>query len=833
MRSIWQDVRLGFRMLTRKPMVTLIAVVTLGLGIGSTTAVFTYLDQYLFHPYMYEDQDILVRVDGYDKKRGRRTGVLYPPDYLDIEENQTVFEMMGAFRFSSRTTPSSGGLEEFQVVEVSSGMFPVLGVQPLLGRWFTPQECRRGGDDVALLNYSYWRDRFGFDRDILGKEIQLNDRFHKIIGVMPAGFFNGPRIYLPLVFTDQELSDQARSGQFGIVQSWAKLKPGVSLEQAQANMTAIAASLEQQHPSTNKDRSVEIFRPKDRDRKRFTDRAVYFVLPALFVILIVCANVAHLQLTRVVDRQKEVAVRASMGAGRWHIVRQFLTENLILAVIGGGLGILVAYVGLDAILAIDPDRSYSRLEYIAVDRNALYFAVGLACLTGILFGLAPAWIGSRANLSNVLKESSTHTSPASAGKRLRQGLIVSEIALTTILLVGAGLMLRGLWQATRMKLGFDTNVITAHTRAPADRALGSMGGFQNPEEVRAKPVAFMDQALARLRALPGVQSVAGVGLSSILAGFEPTIPIQSASTAGGDEGQTIVAFRIVTTDFFRTFSIPMLRGRDFEEHDGAGSAPVAIVSESLARELFPDRNPLGERIGSPLDRGDKEAPELLQIIGIVGDIRWSPLPSDPDPPELYLSFAQFPSLDVSFALRAKQGPDFIVKPARAEIMALNQNDSLTGLVTIDEEFKRIIRRQSLFPAVMISFASIAVLLAAVGIYGLTSYAVSQRTQELGIRMAMGAQRGDIMGMVIRQGCRVGALGIVLGALGSWGLIHVLRSELTEAQLRQANLTSIDLMTCVVVVLFLGLVSFTANYLPARRATRVDPLTALRYESPCS
>ncbi len=829
MRSIWQDVRLGFRMLTRKPMVTLIAVVTLGLGIGATTAVFTYLDQYLFHPYMYKDQDILVRVDGYDKKRGRRTGVLYPPDYLDIEKNQTVFEMIGAFRFRTRRTPSPEGLEEFQVSEVSSGMFPVLGVQPVLGRWFTPEECRRGGDDVALLSYSYWRDRFGFDRDILGKEIQLDGRFHKIIGVMPAGFFQGPRAYLPLVFTDQELSDQARSGQFGRIQSWAKLKPGVSLEQAQANMTAIAASLEQQHPSTNKDRSVEIFRPKDRDRKRFTDRAVYFVLPALFVILIVCANVAHLQLTRVVDRQKEVAVRASMGAGRWRIVRQFLTENVILAVIGGGLGILVAYVGLDAILAIDPDRSYSRLEYIAVDRNALYFAVGLTCLTAILFGLAPAWIGSKVNLSNVLKESSTRTSAATAGKRLRQGLIVSEIALTTMLLVGAGLMLRGLWQAARMKVGFDTNVITAHTKAPAGRAIGSMSGFQNPEEVRSKTVVFMDQALARLRALPGVQSVAGGGLSSILAGFEPTIPIQSVSTARGDEGQTIVAFRIVTPDFFRTFSIPVLRGRVFEERDRAGSAPVAVVSESLARELFPDRNPLGERIGPPLDPGDKEAPEPLQIIGIVGDIRWSPLPSDPDPPELYLSFAQFPSLDVSFALRAEQGADFIVKPARAEIMALNQNDSVTGLVTIDEEFKRIIRRQSLFPAVMIVFASIAVLLAAVGIYGMTSYAVSQRTQELGIRMAMGAQRGDIVGMVIRQGCWVGGLGIVLGALGSWGLIHVLRSELTEAQLRQAGLTSVDLMTCAVVVFFLGLVFITANYLPARRATKVDPMTALRYE----
>lgn len=829
MKSIWQDVQLGFRMLTRKPMVTLIAVVTLGLGIGATTAVFTYLDQYLFHPYMYKDQDILVRVDGYDKKRGRRTGVLYPPDYLDIEKNQTVYETIGAFRFSSRTTPSSDGLEEFQVSEVSSGMFPVLGVQPVLGRWFTPQECRRGGDDVALLNYSYWRDRFGFDRDILGKEIQLNDRFHKIIGVMPAGFFNGPRVYLPLVFTDQELSDPARSGQFGLVQSWAKLKPGVSLEQAQANMTAIAASLEQQHPSTNKDRSVEIFRPKDRDRKRFTDRAVYFVLPALFVILIVCANVAHLQLTRVVDRQKEVAVRASMGAGRWRIVRQFLIENVILAVIGGGLGILVAYISLDAILAIDPDRSYSRLEYIAVDRNALYFAVGLACMTGILFGLAPAWIGSKANLSNVLKEGSTRASAATAGHRLRQGLIVSEIALTTMLLVGAGLILRGLWQAAQMKVGFDTNVITAQTRVPTGRVRSHMADYQNPEAVRAKSVAFMEQALKRLRTLPGVQSVAGGATGSMSVRFEFTTPIQSASAAGDQQDQTSGAIRYVTPDFFRTFSIPVLRGRDFEERDGAGSAPVAVVSESLARELFPDRNPLGERIRFVHDPRGKEAAVPWQIIGIVGDIRWSPFPSDPDPPDLYLSFAQNPYPYVSFALRAEQGPDFIVKPARAEIMALNQNIPVRGLVTLDEELTRAIRRQSLFPAVMIAFASIAVLLAAVGVYGLTSYAVTQRTQELGIRMALGAQRGDIMGMVIRQGCWLGGLGIVLGALGSWGLIHVLRSELTEAQLRQASLTSVDLTTCVVVVLFLGLVSFTANYLPARRATRVDPLTALRYE----
>ena len=823
-----QDVGYGLRMLRRSPGFTVVTVVTLAVGIGSTTAIFTYLD-HLLHPFIYKDQDILVRVDGYNKKEGRRTRVLYPPDYLDLEKNQRVFEKMGAFRTGRRMTLLSEGSEEILVSELTSDMLPVLGVQPVLGRWFTPDECRGGHDNVALLHYTYWRDRFGSDSDALGKEIQLNDRIYKIIGVMPPGFFNSPRVHVPLVFTDEERSDRARSGQFGIVQSWAKLKPGVSLEQAQTNMTTIAAGLEERYPNTNADRGIEIYRPSDLEREKFGDQAAYFVLPALFVILIVCANVAHLQLTRAADRQKEVGVRAALGAGRRRLIRQFLTENLILAGLGGGLGVLVAYVGLDAILAINPDRSYSRFEYIAVDQNALYFAVGLSSITGLLFGLAPAWIGTKTKLNNILNEGSTRSSLGATGKRLRQALVVSQIALTTVLLVGAGLMMRNLWQVQRIRSGFDGSVVTAYSVAPSVQARAPMFGFENREEMQSKSATFMNQALDKLRALPGVQSVAGAHHISLIGGYEPTMPITPAGGSGNGGGQTTVAHRFVTHDFFQTLSIPVLQGRVFGEEDRVGSERVAIISESLAKSLFPDRSPLGESIVRVRNPRDREPPRPHRIIGVVADVRWSPLPTDPDLPELYLSFAQNPFPIVAFALRTEEGPDRIAGPVRSELQALNQSQPVTGLITLNEALTNKVRSESLFPAVMITFALIAVLLAAVGIYGLTAYSVAQRTQELGIRMALGARRRQIIGMVIRQGFTLSGLGIVLGALGSWGLVHLLRSELTEVQLRKAGLISVDLLTCVAVLLFLTLVSIAANYLPARRATRVDPMTSLRYE----
>ena len=825
MRAIWQDIQLGFRMLGKKPMVTLIGVVTLALGIGATTAVFTYLDQYLFHPYLYKDQDILVRVD-LNRPNGRRAS-LSALDFLDIKRDNDVFDLMGGFNYRRVITRGANGTEEVAAWFVTEEMFPVLGVQPVLGRWFRPEEMQTGKDNVAILNYSYWRDRFAFDPQVLGKTVRLDDRIHTIVGVMPPSFFVGGRFYLPLVFTDEQLSEQARGARFML--SWAKLKPGVSAEEAQSQVSTIVARLAADYPQTNKEIVAHVFRPKDRDRKRFADQAAYYVLPAFFVILIVCANVAHLQLTRAADRQKEVAVRAAMGASRWRIARQFLIESVILAVIGGGLGILVAYVGLDAILAVIPDRSYSRLEYIAVDQNALYFAVGLSCVTGIVFCLAPALIGSKTKLDSVLKEGTTRASAATGGRRLRRVLIVSEIALTTVLLVGAGVMLRSLWQSARMQVGYDTSVITAYTRTISIQALRSRTAPPNPEEMGPKTVTFMDQALEKLRALPGVRSVAGASQASMQAGYEFAMPVQPASATGDEEDRTDAVFRFVTPDFFRTLSIPVLRGRVFDAQDGASSAPVAVISERLAKDLFPDRNPLGERIVRVRRPQEKEDPEPWQIVGIVGDIRWSPIPENPDPPELYVSFAQNPMPFVAFALRTDGGPSMIAKPVRETLLALNNDESVTGLTTLDEGLLTVIRRQSLFPAVMITFASIALLLAAVGIYGLTSYSVSQRTQELGILMVLGAQRGDIVGMVIRQGIRLGGLGIVLGALGSWGLIHVLQSELTEVQLRRAGLTSVDLTTCVAVVLFLGLVSVAANYLPARRATRVDPMTALRYE----
>ena len=677
-------------------------------------------------------------------------------------------------------------------------------------------------DNVALLNYSYWRDRYAFDPDILGKEIQIEDRFRKIIGVMPRGFFNNPYVYLPLVFNDEELGEPGRAGRMRIVQSWAKLKPGVTLEQAQANMTAIASGLEERYPTTNIDRGVEIYHPIDRDRKRFANEAVYYVLPALFVILIVCANVAHLQLTRAADRQKEVAVRAAMGAGRWRIVRQFLIENVMLAVVGGALGVFVAYVGLDALLAIDPDRTYSRLEFIEVDLNALYFTVGLSCLTGVLFGLAPAWIGSKTKLNHVLKEGSTRTSTAAGGRRLRQVLIVSEVALTTMLLVGAGLMLRSLWQAARLQMGYDTSVITVTTEL-------ANSGWKNREDASRASTAFMDASLEQLRALPGVRSATGAASYSLNVHARGWMGIQPASGVVGEEDRKSVEPKYVAPGFFRTMGIPILRGRGFEGGDGPGSPPVAVISELLAREMFPSENPLGKRITRPPYRGETEPPEPWQIVGVVGDIRWSPIPGDPDYPDLYTPFAQQAQPSVAFALQIEGDPSMLAQPVRECLLALNQNMPVEGFSTLNEQLLNRIRQESLFPAVMITFAGIAVLLAAVGIYGLTSYAVSQRTQELGIRMALGAQRGDIVGMVIRQGMGLGVVGIALGAFGSWGLIRLLQSELDERQLREAGLTSVDLTTSVLVVLFLAAVSVAANYLPARRATRVDPMTALRYE----
>ena len=808
MGDLWQDVRYGARVLLKSPGFTLVAAVALALGVGATTAIFSVMNAVLWRPLPFKEADRLVMIWMDNRRLGMHEDIHSYPNYLDYRGQNTTFANLSVFYTQGFNLTGAGEPERVVGSAATASFFDVMGTQPALGRAFTEEEDQNGRDMVVVLGHGLWQRRFGGDPKIVGQNVSLNGRPRTVVGVMPAGFaFPSKEIDLWVPLAPDQQTAQLRS-TFWLTMV-GRLKPGATIEQARAEMGNISARLEQQYSEYMGGYGVNLVALHTQVVGRVRP-ALFVLLGAVgFVLLIACANVANLLLARAASRSRELAVRAALGAGRARIVRQLLTESVLLALVGGLGGALVAVWGLDVLKSLAPADT-PRLDQIGVDARVFGFAFGLSCLTALVFGLAPALQSSKPDLNETLKEGGRSNTTGVRGRRLREWLVVSEIALTLVLLVGAGLLLKSFMRLQEFNLGYKPEgVLTARVSLPRAR-------YDKP----AKVGAFYEQLTERLRNSPGVEGVAAVG--TVLLSNTPNSTIFTIEGRPNPPAAERVEIPLdpVTPDFFKVMGTPLVRGRFFDARDKDGVQPVAIVNETFARRFFPNEDPLGRRFiyGDPSPDND----QWLTIVGVVGDMKRTDFNSEVRP-ETFYPHAQGPSNSMMLVVRGAGGDAAsLAGLVRSQVRALDPDQPVFGVRTMEEQLAER-RAQHRFNMILLAvFAGLALVLAAVGLYGVMAYSVTLRTHELGVRMALGARAADVFRLVIGRGMLLAALGVGCGLLASLVLTRVMSSLLY-------GVSATDPVTFGGVALALAAVALAACYLPARRATKVDPMNALRYE----
>lgn len=804
MDTLWHDLRYGVRMLAKNPGFTTVAVLALALGIGANTAVFSVVNAVLLRPLPLTEPDRLVWMwgDGI-RQQGNGRGSISPPDFLDFREQNQSFERLAAFQNSPFNLTGAGEPERVNGVRVSAGFFETLGVRPMHGRTFVTEEEQDGRGQVAVIGYGLWQRRFGGDPSLVGKTISLNGNSFTVIGILPLGF-QFPRdeveLWAPITFRVQPTSVR----RFHFLRPIARLKPGVSLAQAQAEINAITVRLEQQYPDSNTNYGARLVLLPEQIVGDLRPTLWMLVAAVAFVLLIACANVANLLLARAATRQKEIAIRSALGAGRWRVVRQLLTESVALGLGGGLLGFLIAWWGVKLLVALGPSN-IPRLREVTVDGRVLGFTLAVSLLTGMLFGLVPALQASRSGLGETLKEGSRGSTGLS-GRLVRGALVVSEIALALVLLVGAGLMLKSFLRLTQIDPGFQAvNTLTMQI------------GLTQARYADAPPrAAFFQQLLPRLAALPGVRHTGAVSQLPMSGQNNDTwftVEGRPAVSAGDRLGANQ---RVVSPDYFRALGIPLIKGRYFTERDTTTAPNAIIISQTFASQVFPNEDPIGKRL--TVDFGQ---PWTGEIVGIVGAIRHAGLSIEPWR-EMYFPHAQTPVGGMNLVVRAAGDPTILASAIKSEVQALDKDLPLYNVRTMETVVSDTVA-QPRFRALLLGiFAAVALILAAVGIYGVMSYYVTQRTHEIGIRMALGAQRRDVLRLVVGQGMVLAVSGVGIGLAAAFALTRWIATLLYQVR-------ATDPMTFAVISLLLAFVALLACYLPARRATKVDPMVALRYE----
>ncbi len=804
MSGLTKDLAYGVRSLWKRPGFTAIAVITLALGIGANTAIFSVVNAVLLKPLPYDDPERIVWL--WDTQPQLATTPTSLPDFLGWKEQNRSFEHLAAFISGNMFLDAGDGTTDTRVGLVTPELFSVFHVNPILGRTFTNEETLPGRFRVAVLSHSMWQSRFGSDPNISGRTIQLSGAAFTIIGVMPAGFSYPDRAQLwrPLPIDPAKLDPGPH--YLNVV---GRLKPEVTLAQAQADMSTIAARLSQQHREKNAGHGVKLER-LTKVVVGDVSLALYVMLGAVgFVLLIACANLANLMLARVGARQREIAVRTALGASRLRIVRQLLTESIMLALAGGAAALLLAIWTVSWIVSLSAD-TIPRVHEISVDPRVAGFTLLVSVVTGVLFGLAPALQVSRPDLTDALKESGRSTAGLRKN-RLRSALVISEVALSLVLLVGAGLMIRSFAKLTQVDPGFDpARVMTLGV---------TLLRSKYPEDERV--AQLYSQILERAAAVPGVVS----------AGAITDVPLTGSNTSDSftiegrppiaKEAEPSTEYHVVTPRYFEAMGIPILSGRDFAHTDTKKSPNVVVINDAFARRHFAGDNPLGHRLKL---QGQERDP--LLIVGVVGNVRQLGLDAQP-PPEVFVPFLQDPLSEtyqrsMTIVARTKSDPGAIAGPLRAAVTSLDKSLPVYALKPMTEYLRDSLARRRFNLILITVFSCVALALAAVGIYGVISYGVTQRTHEMGIRMALGASPRDVLQLVVRQAMMLALGGVGIGLLAAWGLTRLMKSLLF-------NVGATDPLTFVAIAVLMTLIALLACVVPARRATKVDPLVALKYE----
>jgi putative ABC transport system permease protein len=805
MNTLLQDLRYGLRVLAKSPAFTAVAVLVTALGIGANTAIFSVVNAVLLRPLPYTHPEQLVRVLTLDKKRGGTDPDQSYLNFADLRAHNNVFESLAAYSDAGATLTGAGAPERVFGMDASADLFRVLGVSAQLGRTFAPED-ERPGSAVVVISDGAWRRRFGSDPQAVGRQITLGGKPKTIIGVLPADFqfpFSDqqPEYFGP--YNPEGGMEKQRGAYY--LRVIGRLKDGVSVRQAEEEMRADFAALEQQYPDANDGQGVSLVSAHEDLVGNMRPTLLILLGAVGFVLLVACANVANLQLARASGRGREMAIRMALGAGRRRVVRQLLTESVLLSALGGAAGLVLAAWGVSLITGFVPS-DIPRVREAGLDPLVLSFTLAASVVTGVVFGLAPALQSSKVDLNESLKEGGRGTTDGRARSRVRSLLIVSEVALSLVLLVGAGLLIKSFVKLRNTSPGFDPRgVLTADVSLPSVR-------YPKYEE----QARFFQQAVEGASHLPGVESVGAIfPLPYSENGINTTFTIEGRpEPSPGD--QPLAGGRIITPDYIRAMGIPLVKGRTFTEGDTDKAPKVILINETLARKYFPGEDPIGKRLHLGLSSINGE------IVGVVGDVRDRHLDKEASP-EYYVPYQQVTIGDMSFVVRAKSGdPSALAQPLRSVVQGLDKDLPLYQVRTMESRVAESVARQRFSMTLLVAFAGLTLALAAVGIFSVMSFLVAQRTHEIGVRVALGARERDIVGMVVRYGMTLALVGIAAGVVGAFALTRLMSGLLY-------GVSPTDPVTFAAIALLLALVALAACLVPARRATKVDPMVALRYE----
>ncbi|MCI0389445.1 MAG: ABC transporter permease [Acidobacteria bacterium] len=807
---MFQDLSYGMRMLLKSRAFTVVAVLTLALGIGANTTIFSVVNGVLLKPLPYREPQQLVRV--FESSRTYPKFPMSPGNFRDYRDQNNVFESFALYTREDLELSMDGRPELLPAMRVSAGFFQTLGFQPALGREFRREDESPGNTQVAILSYGLWQRRFGSDPNVVGRVVAFSGNPFTVVGVLPAGvqhvggdYRSQPHGETVDVWWPMQLS--AKSPRFAhFVNTVGRMKPGVTREQAAADFNVIAGRLEKQYPNTNADWRIRIHLLHEEIVGHTRTTLLVLLGAVISVLLIACVNVANLMLARATVREREIAVRAALGAGRARIIRQLLTESLLFAVIGGLAGLYLAKLAIDALIALGPAQ-LPRLHMVGIDGSILAFTLGISMLTGVLFGLAPALQSLKLNLYDLLKEGGRSGSSGARQRRLRNALVIAEVALALVLLIGAGLLMRSFLKLQQTDPGFKPDgVLTLSFSLPRAR-------YSQPE----KTFDLYQRLIERVSALPGVKS-AGATSDLPWTGYDENSGFTIEGKTFPPNQEPTARYHFVTPTYFSTIGVPLQSGRWFDSRDIHLAPQVLLINQSLARRYWPGEEAVGKRItfsGQPKEK------DWITVIGVVGDVK--DYPNSPEAvPAFYWPHAQQPSTDMFLAVRAEGQPLGLIEAVRREVSALDKDLAVAEVRMLDTIAAVGLAGQRFTLLLVGLFAGMALALAAVGIYGVMAYLVAQRTHEIGIRVALGAQARDVLRLIIRQGLALVISGVAIGLITAFALTRLMESLLFEVK-------ATDPVTFIIISMLLAGVALLSCYLPARRATKVDPLVALRHE----